>query len=356
MAAFAVLTLGPSVRMSLTIDLHKRATLTLLALAIGALALPSSAVAFVVPVNDVDDFVFPSGSSPLQVMSVSVRMHQEEGRLWHVDAEVWLRNTSGSAVDARLAGVLSDDMGVWVNGAPVIGTIGPLQRDPAYSLLNFPNALVFTAPMPAESTHLIRVSGLVEARVDAVGQIFLELPSYALGVFEGDVRSGTMHAWFEARPLGVQSSINNYTVYDQPENQVSWRLAAWEPLVPFRLSYLPPWSALLLATSVEECPEPWDVVRSMTSGNINTVRAYLSTFDNATLQFCSSLPLVIHGFVFESDRAREQFSAVPMSRYLPDRAAAGAFYIENPAFTEEMLSDAEAIYRNTLRQLSEAPQ
>ena len=139
------------------------------------------------------------------------------------------------------------------------------------------------------------------------------------------------------------------TLYDEPVNRLSWYIRDWESTQALQWAYLPAWSALVRVADVESCPAPWTVMEHMMSGDVNAVGSYVSGFDPDTLNFCAALPLMIHGYPFESESVREQFASVSLARYINASESRGSIYRVNPEFDADMLSDVEAIYRRTLR-------
>ena len=328
---------------------------SLVALAATALVtalVPRTAEAVIAPIAEAGGHAFVGPGEGIQAIAVQSVLRQPATGAWEVDVEVWLRNARPVDVVTPLAVVLPV-ASVFVNGHPIDAAPLTLRQDPAQPEHTYRSAARFEVSMPAESVHTIRVVAPLRPTIDAMGQAFIELPTQALALFEDAIHGGVMVATFRERPIGVQTTIPGATVYDEPENRMTWQLREWEPTMPFRLSYLPPWSALLLVADIEACPAPWPIVRAMSSGDVSGVRAMIGTHDARALSFCANLPLVLHGFVFESERVREELSRIPLNRYLPGPAVTGMLYRENPRFASDGLSDAESIYRNTLLRFAE---
>lgn len=308
--------------------------------------------AVVAPITDASGHTFVAPAEGIQAISVHSVLRQPASGPWEVDVELWLRNARPVEVSTSLAVVLPNAR-VFVNGQPVDATPLTLRQDPARPEHTYRSAARIDVTMAPETVYAVRVVAEVSPTIDALGRAFIEVPTQALALFEGTIHGGTMVALFRERPIAGQSTIPGATLYDEPENRMAWQLREWEPGIPFRLSYLPPWSALLLVADVEACPAPWPIVQAMSSGDVASVRGIIGTHDASALSFCASLPLVLHGYVFESERVRAQLSAIPLTRYLPGPGVTGTLYRENPSFAPASLSDAESIYRNTLLRFAE---
>lgn len=319
-----------------------------------AIATPRPAEAVVAPLEDVDGTWFARPVEGVSAIAVALTLEQPAAarEAWIVDAEVWLRNGRPLDMTVPIASLLPGGT-VYVDGIAADTRPGRVARDPASPEHTYRDAALLTLDVPAETVVSVRVTGQIEPVVDALGQVFVELPTHALGLFEGTIHGGTMIATLRERPYAARATISDFTRYDEPANRLSWQLREWTPTVPFRLTYLPTWSALQLMTEIEDCPAPWPLVRAMSEGDMAGVRGIASTYDAAALRFCANLPLVVHGFPFESERARNELLAVPLSRYLTGREVSGSAYVINPHFAEDDLTDAERIYRHTLRQLAD---
>lgn len=316
--------------------------------------MPSFAGAVIAPLEDEDGALFARPVEGVSAIAVALTLEQPAAsrEAWYIDAEIWLRNGRPLDMSVTLAALLPSPV-VYVDGLAVETRAITVARDPATPQHLYRDAAAIPVAMPAETTVSVRITGYVEPTVDALGQVFVELPTHALGLFEGDIHGGTMIATLRERAFAARATIQGFTRYDEPANRLSWQLREWNPTLPFRLTYLPPWSALQLMTDIESCPEPWSVVRALSEGDMAGVRGIVSTYDVSALRFCANLPLIVHGFPFESERVRSELAAVPLSRYLSGRDVQGQAYVENPHFGEDDLSDAERIYRHTLRQLAD---
>lgn len=320
------------------------------------LVAPAPADAVVAPVQRVDGHWFPVETAELQVELAAIALVEtrsaESVRRWEVDAELWIRNVGLDAERFDLAAVAGDVVGLWVDGSPVDPETVDIRQDPNLVDATFGAGALIPITLPPESTVVVHVRSVLDGRTDAYGRPFVIVPTHALGLFEGTVRGGRLEAWLLERPYGLRSTLQPATVYDEPTNRVSWPLRMWEAALPFQLAYLPPWSALLAMAEVERCPDPWEVMRTMSAGDIEGIQRLLAAFDDAALGFCAHLPLVAHGHVFQSERVRSQLGDVGLDRYVPDADAGARAYVPNPAFEESMLNDGERIYRNALERFA----
>lgn len=318
---------------------------------------PAPASAFVAPLTDIDGTWFPTRSDDIRMLYVTARAEQlpassdgARAARWQVEAEMVLRN---HGPDARTvsAAVLADpdaaSVRAWIDGVPVDGEAIVMRQDPAMPDVASTPALRLETTVDSEAIVVLRVRFDVVATYDTVGQQFFDLPTHALGLWDDVIADGHLEMRFQERPLALTSTLVGGTVYDEPENIATWNLHQWEPRVPFRAAQLSPWTALLVVATVEECPDPYRVLQWMSASRLSELDTYLNQFDGDTLGFCANLPLVLHGWSFPSDRARNELSAIPFERYLPDTGR-GPLYVENTAFAEEELSEVEMIYRRTL--------
>ena len=77
-----------------------------------------------------------------------------------------------------------------------------------------------------------------------------------------------------------------------------------------------------------------------------------AAYDDATLRFCARLPEIIHGAPFEPGPITSQLVEISMSRYLPSLAHESPLYRPNTAWSMDLLSEVEGLYRSALRSAS----
>ena len=336
-----------------------RSTPTLAALLLTLAA--ASAHAFVAPLNSIDDTFFVGPSADFRVDMVDVRIAQQPGAPssseWIIDAELAVRRVSVASGPTSLA-ILDDETftdrtvayvdGVLVETDPII-----VRQDPARPEHTYMRARRLVLTVAEDRATIVRVQLRARGTIDAFGQIFVEIPTHALGLFEDTITAGTMRLEFFGRPLGFQTTLSGGTSYDDPISEVTWRLREWSPRIPFRASFLTAWSALLVVAEVEGCPDPWRVVRAVTGGEVDELRGYVGGHDDSTLEFCGNLPEILHGRWFSSESTREELLEMTLDRYISG-AGAVSLYAPNVDFDEQQLGDAEAIYARALRSVLSA--
>ena len=331
---------------------------------LGSLLAAAPAAALVVPAHDLDGTLFPHEIEHIQIVGADIRVDhlpsdavEGVGQRWEVTAELRVRNHQDATTIVPLIVLddadLTDQTRVFVDGVAIQTTAIDPGYDPAHRELVYEHGRHFDLAMAPFALMAVRVTMVIQPEVDSVGQVFLRLPTDAFALFDGPVPTAFLDVELDQRAIGLQASLTGYTLYDEPENRLVWFVLDWTPSRPLEIAYVPAWSALLLVATVEACPEPWAVVQHMTTGDIAALRTLLDGVDTGTLEFCAALPLMIHGYRFDSSRVREQFGAVALERYLPGERPGESIYRENPAFTEEMLGEIEAIYRRTLAQFAE---
>lgn len=271
---------------------------------------------------------------------------------WTVDAELWLRNLS---VDKQsiILGVADDPehtakTEVMIDGQRVDTLVTPIEFEQAKSDIHRQSMRRFSVVVPHGARAVIRVRMIVDAQRGDNGEYTLTLPTNLLSLLSKKILHSFVDITLDARPIGMTSTLSGYTFYDAPENKLSWFALDWKPSIPLQVSWLESWALLTRVAEVEQCPRPWDVVRHVSRSDLKTLGTLLSSYDAQTLRFCSSLPLVLHGYVFSSARVRQQFAEVPLRRYLGKKAREGSIYRENPSFEREDLPEAEYLYWSTL--------
>jgi hypothetical protein len=307
-------------------------------------------------VSNTDGHDFAIASDDVNLVSariwlerVDASSEEPSGGMWRVEAEYMLRNGAPEAIRQRLAIVCGDTdaIDVRVDGREVTTIDAPLRRDPATPELYEESAAITEIDLPPGATVTIRAIYETDGLVDSYGQIFGELPMQYLALWEGAIESAHIDLVLDERGFGLQTTLTNGVRYDAPENMTTWYLRQWEPSMPFRVSYMPTWTALQVMAEIEECPQPWRTVGLLTSGDIEGLSAYLAGWDPATIEFCGSLPWIIHGRPFSTD-VRAQLEAVTLSRYLPGAPEGLGAYVENAEFAEERIPEVEALYQRAL--------
>ena len=316
----------------------------------------STTHALVAPMRALDQTWFVGTSADFRVDMVDVRVSQVEGAPssseWLIDAELSVRRVTVSDGPAELAIVdneaFTDATVAYIDGVLTETGAIVLRQDPANPEHTYLRARRLTVDVAADRATIVRVQMRASGTIDTLGQVFLELPTHALGLFEGTVTAGVMRLEFLGRPHGFQTTLTGGVSYDDPVSEVSWRLREWSPRIPFRASFLTSWSALLLIAEVEGCPDPWRVVRAVTGGDVDELRNYVGGHDDPTLEFCGNLPEILHGRWFASEQTRTQLAGMTLDRYVPE-AQPVSLYAPNHRFDEALLGDAEAIYARSLR-------
>lgn len=332
-----------------------RSLLTSLLVAAGFCA-PALARANLAPVAYVDGHDFATESADVEIVAariwlerIDAESEQPSGGAWRVESEYTLRNAGAEAVRQRLAFVCgaTDAIDVRLDGRPITTIDAPLVRDPARPELSVDSAAIAEIDLAAGAIVTLRAIYATEGLVDSYGQVFGELPTHYLALWSGVIESAHIDVALDSRPFGLQTTLTNGVRYDDPENLVTWYLRGWEPAIPFRLSYLPSWTALQIMAEVEECPPAWRTVGLLTSGDITGLAAFLDGWDARALEFCASLPWIIHGRPFSPD-VRAQLEQIALTRYVPGAPEGVGAYVENPGFDEGRIPEVEALYRRAL--------
>ncbi|MCB9507877.1 MAG: hypothetical protein H6698_06105 [Myxococcales bacterium] len=345
---------------------HAAPVAGLAALTVGIAALvasPAAGRAMVAPLATIGGESFAARTPGLLIDTVRIELTQLPADVagggpsaprWVVDTELVVRNGTADAAAFALAALADGEDGaeVWVDGVPVETEETVIRQDPALPEHTYSRGQRLELLLPRGGAAVVRVRAGARGGVDALGQSWVELPTHALGLFGSAVQAGTLTMQPLSRPVALQTTIAGATTYDEPSPLVTWRLREWSPRVPFRATYLTPWSALLLVAEVEDCPDPWEVLRAATAGGDRWDAWAQQGVDASTLQFCGNLPDVLHGRPFGSDATRAQLAALTLDRYVAD-APAVPLYSPNVAFDAASLTEAEALYARLLRMLAE---
>ena len=149
----------------------------------------------------------------------------------------------------------TEDSGLWVDGVSQRGQQSRLHADPAYPGLDFDHGRIYTVPMAGERVATMRVARIVRGSVDQYWQLTVTLDTHLLGApWVGEIDDASLAFRFDERPIGLLATLNAGATYDEPEAGAVWFPRLWEPAIPFQLSYVSPWSALLLAAMAKRRP------------------------------------------------------------------------------------------------------
>ncbi len=322
---------------------------------VGVVGPVGPASANLLPIAELEGRWFPVETDGVQLVAAIVDAEQQPGHSggteWWVDIELLVRNNRDADVRVPFAipvdPAFTDDWEVSVRGVPVSLRELTLGHDPDLRSHVYQLARRIDVDFGPLEEVTVRISGRAAGTIDSLGRVFLELPTHALGLFAANVSSGRIAVDWSQRPLGLQATIDGGTVYDEPAMRTTWHLSDWAPAIPFRASTLPPWSALQLVAAVEECPDPWRIVRDVAGGNLENLRAQLGPLDQASREFCGRLPGILHGETFESEAVRAQLSEMTLGRYLGSQDR-DPIYLPNPSFHVASLTEAEGIYARAL--------
>lgn len=300
----------------------------------------------------------------MQVLSASVYVERLPARAdgssnqWLVELDLVVRNHQDAARTVPVAFAPGADFvdatDVWFDGQPLATMTGDVGHDPALPdhLVRHPvRANLALEPL---SVHTVRlVTGLTGQR-DAYGQTFLRMPLHLLSLFDETMPYVGITVRLDDRAIALQSTVRNPVVYDAPDAMLQWFVRNAELTLPFEVSWLDPWSALMLVAETEACPAPWDVVQAVSRGDLVGLEFELQDIGDDTLSFCAGLPGVLRGGPIANADAAAQLASIDMRRYLPGDAERGPLYVPNPAHDADQLTDPERLYANTLRTIAEA--
>lgn len=271
---------------------------------------------------------------------------------WTAEAELWLRNITVDKQSLILGVADSEEhtgeTQVFLDGQRIDTAITNIEYEKSKTDIHQPKMRRFSVSAPHGGRVVLKIRMVVDAKRGDDGQYTLTLPTNLLSLLSKRVLHSFIHVELDTRPIGMTTTLGGHTFYDFPENKLSWFALDWKPTIPLQISWLESWALLSRIAEVEKCPAPWNVVRHVSSSDLKQLRDLLAAYDAQTLRFCSSLPLVLHGYVFSSARVRQQFSEVPLRRYLGKQARDGSLYRENPSFERDDLPQAEYLYWSTL--------
>lgn len=342
--------------------MHRALPLTL-AFVVLALAAPASAL--VAPLTETEGRYFPAAATEVQVLSASVYVERlpargEDGgaNRWLVELDLVLRNHQDAVRTVPVAfspgAEFADQTRVWLDGEPLTTVADDVGHDPALPDHLVRNPLRANLAMQPLTVHTVRVVTGVQSQRDAYGQTFLRLPLHLLSLFDEAMPYVGITIRLDDRPLALQSTIRNPIVYDAPEPMLQWFVRNADLTLPFEVSWLDPWSALMLVAEVESCPAPWDVVQSVSRGDLVGLEFNLRDEGDDTLAFCAGLPGVLRGGPIANADAADHLASIDMRRYLPGDAERGPLYAPNAEYDDDQLTDPERLYRNTLRTIAES--
>ncbi len=319
----------------------------------------TAASATVLPIRMVDRSPFPAATESIAILDI--RAHaapalaaETMGMLgvWQWDVTMTMQCRSIEQTSVPVALLIPSSGQAWLDGVPINSRSVTLQRDPGMPDHVYPVAQLANINCVPGDVFELRTRHALETRVDTYGQRFLDFPSLALSLFAEDIGTASIFVELHDRPIALQTTISDPTLYDEPNPAMSWYLRNWEPRLDFQASWLSPWSALQMVADVESCPPPWQVVQATTSGDPNALQSLAAAYDDATLRFCARLPEIIHGAPFEPGPITSQLVEISMSRYLPSLAHESPLYRPNAAWSMDLLSEVEGLYRSALRSAS----
>lgn len=328
------------------------------------LAMASPAWAYFGPLRQHEGAWFPTAVTGLQLVharldathipGTGVAAGQAGGQgTWLVDGQLVVRNPSSAPRSLTLL-VPDDDAWrgetvVWVQGQVQYTQERQLRLDPGMPQHSYPRASVVEVVLPAETLVTLRATWVQSGRTDSLGRQQLRVASHLLGLWGEAIPTADLRVQFTSRPVALQTTLSGHTLYDEPQNEVGWYVRDWRPSIPLELAWLTPWSALLIVATVEQCPDPIQVVARVTGGDPSALQTMLQTHTPEDLAFCASLPLVLHGMRFPDENVRRDLARLTVARYVPGAPDGPSLYVENAQFSEGMLSEVEGLYRRGLR-------
>lgn len=327
----------------------------------GFFAIQTNINAFVLPLSSIDETFFSGQSEEITLVGVDLQVERDLERealtgdvVWKLEAELIFQNITPQSQTLDLAIVDEEALteltkfwfqGQLINTEPINVRYDAFNEDvPPY------HAQHVSITFPSGELQRVRAVTYITPHTDLLGQIFLRLPIGLFSFWEGNIQHTFMNVALFDRPIGLQSSLSGFTFYDNPENILSWFIIDWQPQQPLEIAYMQPWSIMTLIAQRESCPDPTTLIMHITSGDTQALQVFLSEYDRNTLQFCSTLPLALYGYRFQSDSVRTQFAAIPFSRYIASESDRGSIYRENASFQRDDLVGIEAIYHRTLDQ------
>lgn len=339
-----------------------RRTLSLLCCTIitAALLCSTQAAAFVAPLQTDGEHFYLHSTDRWHIAVANIRLTprfeptnpDKVLHSWTAEAELWLRNVS---IDKQslILGVADDKnhtgkTQVFLDGERVNTAATKIEYEKAKSDIHQPTMRRFSVSAKHGGRVVLKIRMVVDAKRGDDGQYTLKLPTNLLSLLSKKIQHSFVDITLDARPIGMTTTLGGHTFYDAPENKITWFALDWQPSVPLKVAWLESWALLTRIAEVEACPKPWNVVRHVSQSDLKSLETMLSSHDTQTLRFCSSLPLVLHGYVFSSSRVRQQFSEVLLRRYVGKEAGDKSVYRENPSFERNDLPHAEYLYWSTL--------
>jgi hypothetical protein len=324
-----------------------------------------TSTALVAPLAETEGRFFPTRIAEVQVLSASVyaeplptRADDASAPRWLVELDLVVRNHQDATRVVPLAFApdqeFVDATRVWFDGDVVATTSDSVGHDPALPDHLIRHPLRATVELQPLTVHTIRVVTGVRSQRDTYGQTFLRLPLHLLSLFDESLPYLGVTMRLDDRALALQSTVRHPVVYDAPDSMLQWFVRNSELALPFEVSWIDPWSALIIVAETEACPGPWDVVRAMSTGDIVGLEHELRDVGDDTLAFCAGLPAVLRGAPIANAEAADQLASIDMRRYLPGDTERGPLYRSNDGWDEDQLTDPERLYRNALRTLAES--
>lgn len=290
----------------------------------------------------------------LDLRAQPVSMAGEDATEMEVDLELRFRNRASEPRQAQFfvasEGQVDSWRGASLGGRALEVSEVSLQYDPNHPEFTAKPGYLIKFELPASDVVVLRLQLRVGVVQDSIGQRFITLPFEAFKLWEDQIDAAVIDIDFGDRALGLQMSLTHGVVY--PEGRLRWFVRDWSPVRALQVSWVGAWQALTLVTELEECPRPWDLAAKLSEG-LPELQEWLSGWDSAALSFCGSLPLVIRGHYFPSERVRRELASIPMNRYLGTSGDRGALYVPDRAFELEELSEIERVYHRVLLNASE---
>lgn len=310
---------------------------------------PAAGQALVAPCHEVDGEFFPTVTRTIEVIAarttVDLRADTSDPRFGTLDAEIHLRNRTGTTEDACL--LIPDELGAtqltwtWARGVVVASDPVKPGFDPAHPAGRMDHARHLTLPMAAGEVVVLRVERPIPLTAESQGRTGLSLPTQFLRNFEGPVETAALEVVFAERPVAVRNTLSSMLLYEEPDPRARWFIRGWTPSIPFELHWWSTWAALSRIAEVEGCPAPTSVVQAAAKGR-EAVEGLVAKAAAAIRPVCAALPAMLHGAPFEPD-LRSGFSAMQLGSYLPGGGDLPIYRV-NPAYAADALPEPERLY------------
>lgn len=329
--------------------LRCREAIGALGFAFTALIAPSGAQALVAPCHAVDGEFFPSVTRDVEVIgarvTVDLRAETADPRVGMLDAEIHLRNRTGTAQEVCL--LIPDDKGAtqltwtWARGVVVASEAVKPGFDPAQAAGKLEHARHLQLPMAAGEVVVLRVERPIALTAESHDRTGLSLPTQLLRAFEGPVETAALEVVFADRPVGVRNTLSSLLLYEEPDPRARWFIRGWTPSIPFELHWWSTWAALTAIAEAEGCPSPAAVVQAAAKGP-DSVTAVVTKTAAALRPVCAALPAMLHGAAIDPVLLRG-FAGMQLGTYV-EGGGELPIYRVNPAFESDSLSEPERLY------------